>query len=176
MHVTLSDWLILHDSVIFLQMAPAAEVDKNMMAAAEAMEQMRTCAVELRNAGLSNENIVRKSVCDWVCVLWHKQTECAYFSMHTSPLWVHVSYQKYIVTFVQQEWAFLLRHTLLESWTWKYTCLNTPSLGYLSTNMNHNNNHFHFHNIWKGKNNVVEIRRRCPTLVTKKCTLTYFHL
>ncbi|KAK9979082.1 hypothetical protein ABG768_012528 [Culter alburnus] len=40
-------------------MAPAAEVDKNMIAAAEAMEQMRTCAVELRNAGLSNENIVR---------------------------------------------------------------------------------------------------------------------
>lgn len=49
-------------------MAPAAEVDKNMMAAAEAIEQMKMLAVDLRNAGLPNENIVRKSVCDWVCV------------------------------------------------------------------------------------------------------------
>lgn len=46
--------------------------------------------------------------------------------------------------FVEQEWVFRQRHMLLESWTWKYTYLNTPSLGYLSINMNHNNNHFHF--------------------------------
>lgn len=50
--------------VIFLQMAPAAEVDKNMIAAAEAIEQMKMCAIDLRNAGLPNDNIVRRSVCD----------------------------------------------------------------------------------------------------------------
>lgn len=82
-------------------------------------------------------------VTECVCV-WHKQTEPAYFSMQSSPLWVHVSNQKYIVTFVEQERVFRQRHMLLESWTWKYTYLNTPSLGYLSINMNHNNNHFNF--------------------------------
>ncbi|XP_051768736.1 desmoplakin-A isoform X1 [Ctenopharyngodon idella] len=40
-------------------MAPAAEVDKNMIAAAEAIEQMKMCAIDLRNAGLPNDNIVR---------------------------------------------------------------------------------------------------------------------
>ncbi len=41
-------------------MGPAAEVDKNMNAAAALMEQMNKYAVDLRNAGQPNEMIIRR--------------------------------------------------------------------------------------------------------------------
>ncbi|XP_056326694.1 desmoplakin-A isoform X2 [Danio aesculapii] len=59
--------ILYNDCMGFLQraqglletMGPATEVDKNMVAAQEAMDQLRKCAVDLRNAGLPNDMILR---------------------------------------------------------------------------------------------------------------------
>lgn len=47
-------------------MGPAAEVDKNMNAAAALIDQMNKYAMDLRNAGQSNEMILR-----WYMQFWH---------------------------------------------------------------------------------------------------------
>ncbi|XP_051554188.1 desmoplakin-like isoform X2 [Myxocyprinus asiaticus] len=44
---------------ILENMGPASEVDKNMFMAAEAMEQLKKCAMDLRNAGQPNDMILR---------------------------------------------------------------------------------------------------------------------